>query len=450
MKWEELITTTRLGMEDLHQEKRIDDRSEFQRDYDRIIFCSPFRRLQNKTQVFPLPGSIFVHNRLTHTLEVASVGRSLGSILSENLIQHQEADLKLVGEIGSVIGAACLAHDLGNPPFGHSGEDAISEFFTNGPGSNFKPSLSSREWADLSCFDGNANAFRLLTHQFKGRRPGGFALTYTTLASIVKYPYESLVAESLGKKKFGFFQSEEETYLQIARKLKLIPISNDPIQFKRHPFVFLVEVADDICYQIMDIEDAYKLKILSFEKTYDLFMDFYDEVSDGNKIQRIIEILERVTDPNEQIAFLRAGVVNMLINNCSSIFWDNRQDILNGTFDGPLLSHLTGKPALAMKNIQKLSYEQIYNHSSVAQIEVAGFKIMGTLLDEFSKALMNPQYRYSQKLISLIPQQYLKQDISLYEKIQSIVDFVSGMTDLYALDLYRKLKGINVPGLRER
>jgi dGTPase len=140
----------------------------------------------------------------------------------------------------------------------------------------------------------------------------------------------------------------------------------------------------------------------------------------------------------------------MLINNCSSIFWDNRQDILNGTFDGPLLSHLTGKPALAMKNIQKLSYEQIYNHSSVAQIEVAGFKIMGTLLDEFSKALMNPQYRYSQKLISLIPQQYLKQDISLYEKIQSIVDFVSGMTDLYALDLYRKLKGINVPGLRER
>ncbi|MDP4185218.1 MAG: dNTP triphosphohydrolase [Bacteroidota bacterium] len=449
MNWEKLISSKRLGMEELYRENRIDDRSEFQRDYDRIIFCSPFRRLQNKTQVFPLPGSIFVHNRLTHTLEVASVGRSLGSILASKLIESGEADLNKVGEIGSVVGAACLAHDLGNPPFGHSGEDGISEFFTNGAGLQYQSLLDEKEWSDLTCFDGNANAFRILTHQFKGRRPGGFALTYSTLASIVKYPFESIEA-SPDKKKFGFFQSEKDIFLNVAHELGLIGVNEDPVRFNRHPLVYLVEAADDICYQVMDIEDAYKLKILSYEKTRDLFLNFYDESAEEAKIGRIKDILNRVTDPNEQIAFLRAGVINQLTNACSTIFWDNRTDILNGVFEGTLIKRLEGKLSLAMNQVQQLSFDQIYNHSSVVQIEIAGFRIMGTLMEELSQALMQPKLNYSKKLISLIPEQYLKVGATNYEKLQSVVDFVSGMTDLYALDLYRKLKGISVPGLRER
>ena len=206
MNWQQLISNKRFGLEQIH-EMRKDDRSEFQRDFDRLIFSAPFRRLQNKTQVFPLPGSIFVHNRLTHSLEVSCVGRSLGdSIATKLLARHPELASTHVSEIGAIVSAACLAHDLGNPPFGHSGEKAIATYFSEGKGMVLKSQLSSMEWEDLTHFEGNANAFRLLTHQFQGRRKGGFVMTYSTLASIVKYPFPSILT---GKKpKFGFFTTE--------------------------------------------------------------------------------------------------------------------------------------------------------------------------------------------------------------------------------------------------
>ena len=231
------------------------DRSQFQRDYDRLIFSSPFRRLQNKTQVFPLPGNIFVHNRLTHSLEVASVGRSLGNKIAQFLKQNriQMENPELLEEIGTIVSSACLAHDLGNPPFGHSGEEAISYFFSEGEGRYFKKLLSDEEWTDLSHFEGNANAFRLLTHSFNGRRPGGYTMTYTTLASIVKYPFESTCATHKGFK-YGFFQSEKEIFRQVAEELGLLQVEEHPLQYVRHPLVYLVEAADDICYQIMDID----------------------------------------------------------------------------------------------------------------------------------------------------------------------------------------------------
>lgn len=300
MTWNNLLTTHRLGMETWKTSARPEDRTQFQRDYDRIVFSSPFRRMQNKTQVFPLPEHIFVHNRLTHSLEVASVGRSLGNLLAEKETAGNPHN-PLIPEIGTIVSAACLAHDLGNPPFGHSGESAIAGFFVNGPGKEFKNQLSPAEWSDFIRFDGNANAFRLLTHQFSGKRPGGFALTYPTLASIVKYPFESQLAT---KQKFGFFQSEFEDYRTIADALHIPQESGDGLSFRRYPLVYLVEAADDICYQIMDLEDACKLGILSYDRVKELYLNFYDPGADKDMLSSIDRTLGRVTDKNEQISFL--------------------------------------------------------------------------------------------------------------------------------------------------
>ena len=248
MNWKQLISNKRLGQEYRHA-KRHDDRTEFKRDYDRLIFSAPFRRLQNKTQVFPLPGSIFVHNRLTHSLEVASVGMSLGNDVATQLINNRHPELQgtLFEQIGQIVSTACLAHDLGNPPFGHSGEKAIQTFFTEGPGNELKERVSPIFWDDITHFEGNANAFRLLTHQFCGRRPGGFVMTYSTLGSIVKYPYASSAASKKGK--FGFFHSEQEAYQRMAEEMGIIRLSaaGEPLRYARHPLVYLVEAADDIC-----------------------------------------------------------------------------------------------------------------------------------------------------------------------------------------------------------
>jgi dGTPase len=443
MNWNQLLSTKRLGMEEWKTSARPEDRTQFQRDYDRIIFSSPFRRMQNKTQVFPLPEHIFVHNRLTHSLEVASVGRSLGNLLSEK-VTTEISENPLVSEIGTIVSAACLAHDLGNPPFGHSGESAISNFFQNGAGKEFQNRLAPAEWSDFVRFDGNANALRLLTHQFNGKRPGGFALTYPTLASIVKYPFESPLAT---KQKFGFFQSEKEDYREIAAELQVPGLEKDPISFQRYPLVYLVEAADDICYQIMDLEDAYKLGILSNERVKKLFLNFYDSGEDKKTLKSIKETLNRVTDKNEQISYLRAGVIGKLIHESMRIFEENYEVILVGNFTKSLVDSLQNRQAEAMKKVKEISYSEVYAHRTVVEIEIAGYKIIGTLLEEFVGAVVSPENNYNKKILSLLPEQYRPQTDSLYHKIQSAVDFISGMTDVFALDLYRKIKGISLPGV---
>jgi len=430
-------------MEDWESSGKMEDRTQFQRDYDRIIFSSPFRRMQNKTQVFPLPEHVFVHNRLTHSLEVASVGRSLGNLLAEKLVS-EFSENKLISEIGTIVSTACLAHDLGNPPFGHSGEAAISNFFEKGAGHEFQSLLTTGEWKDFTHFDGNANAFRILTHQFNGKRPGGFALTYSTLAGIVKYPYES---ELTVKPKFGFFQSEKEDYKKIANQLEIDSKPGNSESFCRHPLVYLVEAADDICYQIMDLEDAFKLGILSYVETKNLYLGFYDTETDKKYIENINATLTRVTDKNEQISYLRAGVIGKLIYECIGNFAENHEKIVAGNFEGSLIGSLKGKQAEAMNLVKQISYSQVYNHRSVVEIEIAGYKIIGTLLEEFVGAIMNPKDMYSKKILSLLPDQFKTGSDSVYLKIQSIVDFVSGMTDVFALDLYRKIKGISLPGV---
>ncbi|WP_289053517.1 deoxyguanosinetriphosphate triphosphohydrolase [Carboxylicivirga marina] len=439
MNWEQLLSTIRTGQE---EKKEINhDRTQFQRDYDRLIFSSPFRRLQDKTQVFPLPGSVFVHNRLTHSLEVASVGRSLGNNISSKLLQAGLGNPDLVAEIGSVVAAACLAHDLGNPPFGHSGEEAIGHYFTNGEGLQFKNELTTAQWTDITRFEGNANALRMLTHAFKGRRKGGFAMTYTTIASILKYPYES----GIGMKKFGYFQSEKAIFEHIAQSLGLKLMDEEKGIYARHPLVYLVEAADDICYQVMDIEDAHKLKILSYEETYQLLTAFFDKETEAHEFVKIQEIFKEVTDKNEQMAFLRAKVIGKLVNQCTDIFWNKHEAILEGTFRKGLIDHLTGTELEAMETCKATAYKRIYKHPSVVEIEIAGYRILGTLLEEFIKAVTNPDDFYSKMLLPFIPEQFAtNEDTPLYEKIQSVLDFISGMTDVYALDLYKKISGIGL------
>ena len=443
MNWQQLISNKRFGLEEIH-EARKDDRSEFQRDFDRLIFSAPFRRLQNKTQVFPLPGSVFVHNRLTHSLEVSCVGRSLGDSIANRLIaKHPELAGTHVSEIGAIVSAACLAHDLGNPPFGHSGEKAISTFFSEGKGLALKSQLSSMEWDDFTHFEGNANAFRLLTHQFQGRRKGGFVMTYSTLASIVKYPFPSSLAGN--KSKFGFFLSEEEDYLKIAAELGIKRLSkeNEPAKYSRHPLVFLVEAADDICYQMMDIEDAYKLKLLTPQETKDLYQLYFDE----KKKERVKKVFNFVADENEQIAYLRATVIGILISECTKVFIENEEAILDGRFEGALIKHISAPLSEAYQQCTKVAVEKIYRSRDVLDIELAGFHVISTLLELMIDAVQSPEKAYSELLINRVSSQYDIHSPTLYGKIQAVLDYISGMTDVYALDLYRKIKGNSLPAV---
>jgi dGTPase len=444
LNWDKLLSPKRFGLEERKVKNTADARSQFQRDFDRVIFSSPFRRLQNKTQVFPLPGSIFVHNRLTHSLEVASVGRSMANLISLRLQNRQEIKNKeILNELGSIVAAACLCHDLGNPPFGHAGEDAISRYFREGEGSKLKSQLNEKEWLDLVNFEGNANALRLLTHQFNGRRKGGFALTYTTLAALIKYPFDAEVNPQ--KAKYGYFQSETDTFFTIARELGLEKVKSNPDVFTRHPLVYLVEAADDVCYEIMDIEDAHKLGILDTEQTFRLLLNFFSEKEDSDFFKLKDQVFREVRDTNERVAYLRASVINKLVNEAVEIFFDNYEGIMGGNFQDSLIDQLSGVSKEAFNQCKEIAIKDIYNHNSVVKIELTGYNVLGTLLDEYIKAVLSSESNYSKKLKAFLPMQYrVEKSAGIYEKIRSVIDFVSGMTDLYAVDLYKDIKGIRI------
>ncbi len=445
MDWQRLISNKRLGQETRHT-LRHDDRSEFKRDYDRLIFSAPFRRMQNKTQVFPLPGSIFVHNRLTHSLEVASVGMSLGNDVARMLLErHPELRATLFEEIGTIVSTACLAHDMGNPPFGHSGEKAIQAFFTDGKGQMIRGMVNEGMWSDLVHFEGNANAFRLLTHRFHGRRAGGFVMTYSTLASIVKYPHASEAAGSHGK--FGFFHSEEEYFRRVADDLGMIRLSREgePLRYARHPLVYLVEAADDICYEIMDIEDSHKLRILSFEETERLLLAFFDDDTKDHIRRRIDD--EGLTDNNEKVVYMRACVIGCLESECAKTFVAHEDDILAGRFEGSLLDHVPERVSAAYDACRRLSYEKIYNSKPVLDVELGGYSIMETLMGSLIEAAVSPGKYHSEQLRKRFSSQYDINSDDLETRIMAVVDFISGMTDIFALDIYRKINGASLPNV---
>ena len=359
------------------------------------------------------------------------------------ILKYPELANTHLAEIGSIVSAACLAHDLGNPPFGHSGEKAISTFFSEGKGLALKSRISSMEWDDLTHFEGNANAFRLLTHQFLGRRKGGFVMTYTTLASIVKYPYPSCLAAK--KSKFGFFTSEEKDYLKIAQELgiKRISSDNEPPKYARHPLVYLVEAADDICYQMMDIEDAYKLKLLTPKEAIGLYLLFLNE----KQKKRVKEVFSFVSDGNEQIAYLRATVIGILVKECTRVFIENEEEILEGTFEGTLIKRINPCLSDAYNQCSNIAFEKIYRSRDVLDIELAGFHVISTLLELMIDAVQSPEKAYSQLLINRVSSQYDIKADTLYGRIQAVLDYISGMTDVFALDLFRKIKGNGLPAV---
>ena len=426
-------------------------RTDFQRDYDRIIFSSAFRRLQNKTQVFPLPGSVFVHNRLTHSLEVSSVGRSLGSLAGEMIVKNynnilsSESQHFYLHDLSNVVASACLCHDIGNPAFGHSGEDAIASYFERND-QELRSKFNEKEWADLVSFEGNANAIRVLTHRQNGKDYGGTQLTFTTLSSIAKYPCEAIAKKKgyINRKKFGFFQNEKETFREIARTVGLIEESQEPLVYKRNPFVWLVEAADDICYNIIDMEDAHRLGIISYSDCESLFLGVLQ--SEHSNMKKVLEKLTQITNANEKISYLRAKVINSLINKTNFLYEKNFEAILNGTLNKALLDiYVEENPSL--QEIERFSIEKIYGHKAVVEIENAGYNVMYELLDHFISPVLKEKEKrksYDRKALELVPKQFLYDNGSDYQKVLGIVDFVSGMTDNFATDLYRKIKGIDI------
>ena len=426
-------------------------RTDFQRDFDRIIFSSAFRRLQNKTQVFPLPGSVFVHNRLTHSLEVSSVGRSLGSVIGEFIYGQFKNDLNeesknfYLHNLSNVIAAGCLCHDVGNPAFGHSGEDAIASYFDRND-TSLKSKFNEKEWADLVNFEGNANAIRVLAQQQQGKDAGGVQLTFATLASIAKYPCEAIAKKKgvVHRKKFGFFQNEKDIFLEIAKRTSMLQENEEPYIFKRHPFVWLVEAADDICYNIIDMEDAHRLGIVSTADCKNLFFELVKSETDD--IKRVEQKLDSISNENEQISYLRAKVINALINKSIELYKNNFNTILEGNLDKGLLDIYKSENK-TLQDIESFSIEKIYNHKAVVEIENAGYNVMYELLDHFIPSILkstDERKSYDKKALKLLPKQFFYEDGTDYQKVLGVIDFVSGMTDNFATDLYRKIKGIDI------
>jgi dGTPase len=460
MDWHHLLNKSRIGTnpELSRSNESNEGRSEFQRDYDRIVFSSAFRRLQDKTQVFPLPESDFVHTRLTHSLEVSCIGRSLGNIVGGKILERypklNENYTKF--HFGEIVAASCLAHDIGNPPFGHSGEDAIAEYFKNGNGKNLSSGLSPKQYMDLIKFEGNAQGFRIISRLQNPNVTGGLQLTYATLAAFAKYPKESIVEEdtlfategirnSKFQKKFGFFQSEKELFSTVAKACQMTEYGDHfrSLAWRRHPLAFLVEAADDICYRIIDLEDGFRLGLISFKETEEFLTGFLSNVTLNSYDGR---------DNNDKIGYLRAKVLSRLVTQLSEIFLDEETSIMSGSFPSPLIEAFPGNGKL--KEIKNISKERIYSYSAVIERETAGYEVLGGLLDIFITAVNDAsEGRLSNRdrtTLKLLPTQFLGPegipDVNLYTRLLKITDFVSGMTDSYAVSLYRKLKGISLPG----
>ena len=452
MEWEKLLSDSRLGEKASSKQKEHDGRSEFQKDFDRIVFAPAFRRLQDKTQVFPLPESDFVHTRLTHSLEVSCVGRSLGNLVGDTVIERNPLLKNKFTKFhfGEIVAAACLAHDIGNPPFGHSGEDAIAEYFRSGNGQKFKLKIKDeKKWTDLIHYEGNAQGFRIITKLQNPKVRGGLRLTFSTLAAVTKYPRESSInvrSKSLLNKayrKYGFFQAEKDLFKEVADKTGLNCQKNlKTYWWCRHPLAFLVEAADDICYRVMDLEDGFRLGFVSFRDTEDLLMPLVNRKS----LKGYKEI-----DEKDRIGYLRAIAISELVSELAKVFLDEEKNILKGKFENDLISEI--KRAKALKKIKNISIEKIYRSRGVVEREVAGYEVLGGLLDTFinsyNEAYEGKTSAKNKAVYELLPKRITEEiPNDLYLRLLRIIDFVSGMTDSLAVSLFRKIKGISLPGGR--
>ncbi len=443
MNWEELLSLKRFGdTKKRHRAQQDETRLGFEVDFDRIIFSSAFRSLQDKTQVIPLSGIDFVHTRLTHSLEVSVVGRSLGRQVGK-IILERYPNLKELGytfnDFGAIVAAASVTHDIGNPPFGHSGEKAIGEYFKTGSGLQYKEQLTEKEYQDLIDFEGNANGFKILTESREGIS-GGLRLSYATLGAFIKYPKESLPKKPtrhIVDKKYGVFQSEKEAFLDIANDLGLRQKSmTDDMSFYRHPLAYLVEAADDICYTIIDFEDGINLGLIEEEYALEYLIKLVKNTIDLKKYHSLQLTKDRVS-------YLRALAINTLINEAVAIFLANEERILKGDFEKSLLDKC--KYEAQMNDIIKISVSKIYKSKGVVEKEVAGYRIIADLLDVFVTALNNKftgsASNYDMLVLNLLPKEYQTDTNSLYNRIMLICSYIAGISDSYAIKLHKKLTG---------
>lgn len=432
MKWEQLLSLKRQGDTSKRLRKEQDDtRLGFEVDYDRIIFSSAFRSLQDKTQVIPLSKTDFVHTRLTHSLEVSVVGRSLGRLVGKKIIEKypylQEIYGYQMNDFGAVVAAASLAHDIGNPPFGHSGEKAIGEYFKSGNGQQFKTQLTEKQWQDLIDFEGNANGFSVLTSSRPGVE-GSLRLTYATLGAFMKYPKESLPKKPTQKicdKKFGFFQADKDFFKEVADELGLIPNkSGENIGYERHPLAFLVEAADDICYTIIDFEDGINLGLISEDYALEYFIKLVKDNIDTPKYNSL-------TTKEDRISYLRALAIGSLINDAVKVFLENEESILKGEFNVSLMDK--SKYKVQMEDIIALSVKNIYRSHEVVKKELHGYKLINNLLDKFITAVNNKteknETNFDKLLLQLLPEKYRFEEVDLYNRLFLVCHFVSLLTD---------------------
>ncbi len=451
MQWQHLLSRARLGSSE--PPKASFARTDFQRDFDRVVFSSAFRRMQDKTQVFPLSKVDYVRTRLTHSLEASSIGRSLGTLVGEQVIARHGLDQFEAADFGGIIAAACLAHDIGNPPFGHSGEDAIRNWAQTAPyGARRVAMLSGSEREDFLSFEGNAQGFRIITRLQNPDNPGGLQLTCATLAAFTKYPRESFLGGSrfdgVSAKKQGFTAADRTAFETVAAAVGLIARDTHHAMWCRHPLAFLVEAADDISYRVIDIEDGYRLGHFSYQEVLDLFWPL---ISDPDR-QR--PRLEHIKDAKNRVEFLRAKVINEIINQVVTCFLDNEAEILAGRFDIPLLEELPLRSSLDA--LIDSARQRIYCAPEVVSIQAAGFQVVSDLLERFAEVVDDVAEHgerassRSRMLIRLVPEQFIGPDNvpaeDPYQRLLLLTDFVSGMTDSYAVSLYKKVTGISLPG----
>jgi dGTPase len=446
MIWEQLLSLKRFGDTNKRLRKEQDEtRLGFEVDYDRVIFSSEFRSLQDKTQVIPLSQTDFVHTRLTHSLEVSVVGRSIGRKVGQELLEKhphlQTVHGYQANDFGAIVAAAALAHDIGNPPFGHSGEKAIGEYFKTGEGAQFKSQLKEKEYQDLCDFEGNANGFKILTESREGRE-GGLRLSYATLGAFMKYPKESLPkkpTKHIADKKYGFFQSEKEGFTNVAKELGLIKRSPSDLSFSRHPLAFLVEAADDICYTIIDFEDGINLGLIQEEFALEYLIKLVKETINTKKYHQL-------KNTQDRISYLRALAINTLINEVVHIFMNNEEAILKGDFQTALLDK--SKYEAQINDIIKISVENIYRSDEVIDKEIAGYEILKNLLNVYINAVNNnyngTPSNYDRLILNRLPKTMKVDQDSLYLRLLSVCNYVSLLSDSNAILLFNKIKGIQI------
>ncbi|MCP3868563.1 MAG: dNTP triphosphohydrolase [Gammaproteobacteria bacterium] len=451
MQWPRLLSRKRLGCGEPPVASAL--RTDFQRDFDRIVFSSAFRRMQDKTQVFPLSRIDYVRTRLTHSLEASSIGRSLGTLVGEQIIARHGLTGVEASDIGAICAAACLAHDIGNPPFGHSGEDAFRHWAAQADyGTRRVGVLRGSEREDFLSFEGNAQGFRILSRLQNPGNRGGLQLTCATLAAFTKYPRESCLGGSrfdgVSAKKFGFTAQDADFFREVAEATGLISRDDNHAIWCRHPLAFLVEAADDISYRVVDIEDGFRLGYLDYSMALELLLPLAGETAiKGGR-------LNRIHDDKGRVEFLRAKVINEVIGQAMSCFLDNEADLLAGRFDQPLMVNLPSREA--MDRLVDVARKRIYCAPEVVEIQAAGFQVIGELLERLIQSLDNLAEQgdkadsRSRMLAYLVPDQFKGAGDGFsgnhYLRLLQLTDYVSGMTDSYAVSIYKKLTGISLPG----